>query len=418
MRKDSTAGAILKKLWYRLLSQILTFLYYHRVRVLNSQHLPVDCPVLYVALHRNGAVDGYVYKSLLPRISFLISVQLRRRLFGRIFFEGIEIARAKDRVNGAAAAVKDSNAVIDACADYLGQGGELLILPEGTSDLGHCHLPFHKGAARTVARFMERHCSPLAVVPVGIHYEQAWAWQSDVEVVVGAPIDTTLPAKISAAEGVRVLHKRIISALEALAVQAPDGETFARRERIAFAATLGSKRSYFAALKALESGLPEAEALTEKLEKALRNDLGGRLWLYHGVPLVPMNYAWAYPLLFGLLFPFTALASVLNAPPLIAANWAGRRCSDGQNTIALWRLLIGFPALVIWAGLLLFATVLTHASTLWIAYLAVSIMGLISVRRVQKLAVSLHNWLLAAPLRRQLLDWRAHLEGCMRARNV
>ncbi|HEX5338060.1 MAG TPA: 1-acyl-sn-glycerol-3-phosphate acyltransferase, partial [Gallionella sp.] len=295
----------MKNLWYRLLSQFLTFLYYHRVRVLNAQNLPVSGPVLYVALHRNGAVDGYVYKSQIPRISFLISVQLRRSWIGRMFFDGIEVARSKDRAAGSAAEIPDSSAVIDACADYVRQGGELLILPEGTSDLGHRHLPFHKGAARTLARLLESSDSPPAVVPLGIHYEQAWAWQSDVEIVVGEPIDISLPVDSSPAERTRVLHERIVCSLEALAVQAEDADTFSRRERIAYAATLGSKRSYFSAMKALENGLPEAEALASKLEEEILNEPNGRRMHQHqGVPLVPMYHAWAYPLLFVLLLPF------------------------------------------------------------------------------------------------------------------
>ena len=407
----------MRKLWYRSLSLFLTLLYYRRVRLLNAGNLPAVGPVLYVGLHRNGAVDGYVYKSQLPHIEFMISVQLRRSLIGRIFFDGIEISRGKDRAAGISAGAGDGNAVIDVCADYVRQGGELLILPEGTSDLGHRHLPFHKGAARTLVRLLDNSDTPPLVVPLGIHYEQAWAWQSDVEVVAGAPVDTRLPPEIQGMERVRVLHERLVQALERLAVQADDAETFARRERIAYAATLGSKRSYFDAMKALESGMPEAEQHASKLEQELL-DSGRRLWRHQGVPLMPMHHAWAYPLLFAILAPLVVLACALNAPVLLAAAWAGRRFSDGRNTIALWRLLVGFPSLLIWVALTFLAALLFQALGWWFACLAVSLLGLMSVRRVQKLAVSLHNWAVAPSLRKPLLDWRAALEECMRARNV
>lgn len=410
---------MLKNYWYRLLSQLLVFLYYHRVRVLNAHLLPDSGSVLYVALHRNGAVDGYVYKSLLPRANFLISVQLRRSWIGRLFFGGIEVARSKDRASGKSAAPADNSAAIDASADYVRQGGELLILPEGTSDLGHRHLPFHKGAARILAQLAEDPASPATVVPLGIHYERAWAWQSDVEVVVGEPISTSLPDGISPAARVQLLHERIVNALEALSFQAEDAGTFSMRERIAYAATLGSERSYFTALKALESGLPEAETLAIKLEDEILGSARGRgLWLHQGVPLVPMNHAWAYPLIFVFLLPLVLLACLCNAPPLLCASWAGRRFRDARNTIALWRLLAGFPCLGIWATLLLAAALLANALPLWIAYLALSMLGLKSVRRVKKLAVSLHNWMTAPELRDPLLNWRESLETCMRARNI
>jgi hypothetical protein len=136
------------------------------------------------------------------------------------------------------------------------------------------------------------------------------------------------------------------------------------------------------------------------------------------VPLVPMHHAWAYPLIFILLSPLAVTACALNALPLLAARWAGQRFSDGRNTIALWRLLIGFPALVIWAVLLLVIALWHHTLMLWLAYIAISTIGIQSVRRVQKLAVTLHNWAFANSLRQPLLAWRESLETCMRTRNV
>lgn len=407
----------MKNLWYRLLSRFLTSLYYHRVRVINPQSLPADGPVLFVALHRNGAVDGYVYKSVIPRANFLISIQLRRSLLGQVFFSGIEVARSKDRT--AEDARRADDAALQACVDYVRQGGALVVMPEGSSDLGHRHLPFHKGAARILAQLAAQPDLPVRVIPLGIHYERAWAWQSDVEVVVGEPVDTGLPADGTPAERINLLHERIVRALESLAVQAASADLFCERERIAYASTLGSKRSYFAALKALENGMPEVYALSSKMEEEISATASGRrLWRHQGVPLVPMASAWAYPLLWATLLPGVALAFLCNAVPLVCAWWAGQRFSDGRNTIALWRLLAGFPCLLLWASALLVAALLLHSLPLWLAYVAISALGLRSVRRVQALTISLHNWMIAPALREPLLRWRESLESCMRSSDV
>jgi 1-acyl-sn-glycerol-3-phosphate acyltransferase len=409
----------LKSLWYRLLSRLLTALYYHRVSVINPQSLPDSGPILFVALHRNGAVDGYVYKSVIPRANFLISVQLRRSLLGRVFFSGVEVARSKDRAATDASRAGDDESALHACADYVKQGGALVIMPEGSSDLGHRHLPFHKGAARILAQLAAYPELPLRVVPLGIHYEQAWTWQSDVEVVVGEPISTALPADTTPAMQINLLHERIVSSLEVVAVQAESAEVFAERERIAYAATRGSKRSYFAALKALEHGMPVIESLSSKLEEEIAHAPGGsRLWHHQGVPLMPMGMVWAYPLLWAVLLPVLAMTLLLNAPPLWCAWWAGKRFSDGRNTIALWRLLVGFPCLLLWAAAMFVAAVWLHALPLWFGYVAISVLGLKSVRRVLKLTISLHNWAVAPALRKPLLRWRDALESCMRAKNV
>ena len=408
----------MKSLWYRLLARLQTALYYRRVSVINPQLIPDSGPILFVALHRNGAVDGYVYKSVIPRANFLISVQLRRSLLGRVFFRGVEVARSKDRTANIARA-NDDDSALHTCVNYVMQGGALIIMPEGSSDLGHRHLPFHKGAARILAQLLAHPELPLRVVPLAIHYEQAWEWQSDVEVVVGEPIRTVLPADTPPEMLVNQLHERIVRSLEELAVQAESAEIFAERERIAYAATLGCKRSCFAALKALEHGMPEVENMSSRLEEEIARAPGGSsLWRHQGVPLMPMGMVWAYPLLWAVLLPVLVLALVFNALPLWCARWAGKRFSDGSNTIALWRLLVGFPCLLLWAAALLIAAVWLHILPLWFGYVAISAAGLKSVRRVRKLTVSLHNWAVAPSLRKPLLRWRESLESCMRAKNV
>lgn len=405
-------------LWYRLLARLLTALNYRRVSVINPQLIPDSGPVLFVALHRNGAVDGYVYKSVIPRANFLISVQLRRSLLGRVFFSGVEVARSKDRTANSARANDDDSALVT-CVNYVMQGGALVIMPEGSSDLGYRHLPFHKGAARILAQLVAHPELPLRVVPMGIHYEKAWEWQSDVEVVVGEPISIALPAGTPPERLVNLLHERIVCSLEQLAMQAESAEIFAERERIAYAATLGCKRSYFAALKALEHGMPEVENMSSRLEEEVARTPGGSsLWRHQGVPLMPMRMVWAYALLWAVLLPVFVLALVLNVPPLLCARWAGKRFSDGSNTIALWRLLVGFPCLLLWAAALLVAAAWLHSLLLWFGYVAISAAGLKTVRRVRKLTISLHNWVVAPSLRKPLLRWRESLESCMRAKNV
>jgi 1-acyl-sn-glycerol-3-phosphate acyltransferase len=83
-------------LWYRCCHWLCARIYYQRITVLNPERLPAEGPVLYVGLHRNGAVDGFVYHQAVARGVFLISTQLRRRFFSRLFFCGIAVARKKD----------------------------------------------------------------------------------------------------------------------------------------------------------------------------------------------------------------------------------------------------------------------------------------------------------------------------------
>lgn len=401
----------MRDLYFRCLSRLLAHSYYHRIRLLQPENRPASGPVLYVGLHRNGAVDGCVYKSLLPEAVFMISVQLRRSLIGRMIFDGIEVVRDKDRGHDKGA---ENGVAIERCIEHLRLGGALFVMPEGTSDLGHRHLPFKTGAARIVETALRAGLRPT-VVPVGIHYERAWAWQSDIEVVLGPPLPLNLPPGSSGAAAVDLLHRRISAGLENLAVGAPDAESFARRERAALVATLGSGRSYFAALKALEAGVPEAETALAEFEKITA---GRPLFQYQGVPLLPARHAWADVVHALVLAPLVAAAGLLNLPPLLIAWSAGRRFADARNTIALWRLLVGFPAFLTWTAGMLALAIMTGHWPPWMVYVAFSWLGLRSLGRLKKLAVSLGNLWRAPDLRPHLLALHRQIAAALSARGL
>src|ERR1044071_7018805 len=124
---------------------LLAFLSFNRIRVVRAERLPRGGPVLYVGLHRNGVLDGAAYLRVARRAEFVISAQWHRSLAGRLLFPGIAVARDKDRERGIKA---DNAGAFREALEHLAPGGQLLILPEGTSSLGPRHLPFQPRAAR------------------------------------------------------------------------------------------------------------------------------------------------------------------------------------------------------------------------------------------------------------------------------
>ena len=171
--------------WHHALHRFCNVLFFDRLSLLNSERIPAEGPVLFIGLHRNGAVDGFAYHQVFPHVSFLISTQLLRNAFTRAFFDGIPVARPQDANRPGC-----SKNAISACVDVLHSGGRVFIFPEGTSSLGPHHLPFKSGAARVAAEAL-RQGRPVRIVPVGIHYEKAWAFRGRVEVVIGKPLDVS-----------------------------------------------------------------------------------------------------------------------------------------------------------------------------------------------------------------------------------
>jgi 1-acyl-sn-glycerol-3-phosphate acyltransferase len=398
---SAMAGACQELFW-----RSLPWLYFNRLTMIHPERLPARGPTFFLGLHRNGAIDGFVYHRVVPRAVFMISAQLRRSALGRLFFAGIEVVRDKD---GTPEERARNRASLEQCHELLSGAGELFVLPEGTSDLGPRHLPFRRGAARIAESFLASGSS-LNVVPLGIHYERAWAFRSNVEVVVGEPIDVRLP-QASVEERVALLHERFSAALEGVGFNVSSVEEQTVAEQLAYAATLGTGRSYFAALKALERGVPEGVASArQRLEEKCANLA---LLRHQGVPLLPISSVWPYVLALAVLGPLVVAAALINLPPLVAAGLASAKLADARNVIALWRILVGVPVLLLWVGGMALAAWLLSQPWLFGVYVVLTVAGLAAWYRAHKLAVSVYNALRGGSIKVELLELHQRLDQAL-----
>jgi 1-acyl-sn-glycerol-3-phosphate acyltransferase len=383
----------MKQLWYRGCHWLCVRIYFQRVTVLHPERLPKGGPALYVGLHRNGAVDGFVYHQVVPRGIFLVSTQLLQGFFARLFFCGIAVARKQDE--------KDQSQNDDAlrqCTQRLADGGELIVFPEGTSSLGPRHLPFKSGAVRIALDALARGI-PLRFVPLGIHYERAWAFRSKVEVVVGETLSTDLPAGLSELGRLKEMKRRMTTALESVGANFASAEAQRNAERFAYTATLGTPRTCFGSLKSLEAGVPEP--LLARLRELEAQPDSRRVLRHQGVPLFPIGPWLLYALLLLGLGPIVLAGAVVNFPPLLAGWLAARKFADGPNVVALWRILIGLPVLVIWAGFLMIVLLVCGAWWWVLGYALLTLAALESLYRAKKLTVAVWNGLVHRPLARE-----------------
>jgi 1-acyl-sn-glycerol-3-phosphate acyltransferase len=381
----------MKRFWHDGLHWLCGWLYYERITVLHRERLPGGGPTLYIVLHRNGAVDGFVYQHVVPHVVSLISTQLLRSALARFFFCGIAVARGKDGDDDS-----QNAAALDQCRDLLASGGALMIFPEGTSSLGPHHLPFKSGAASIAVAALAQGI-PLRIAPLGIHYEEAWAFRSKVEVVVGEAVDTALSPDLGTFGRLKEMKRRMNAALEGVGANFPSEAAQAEAQRLAYAATLGTSRSYFDSLKFFERGVPEMlKESWRELEPQLETH---RVRQHQRVPLFPIGPWAVYALLLAVIAPVVVAGALLNLPPLLAGWLAARRFADGRNVIALWRILVGLPVLLIW-----FVTMLAlagYSGGWWwaVGYAGVTFAALKLCYRVRKLSIAVWNGLASRDLR-------------------
>lgn len=354
------------ELWYRILLRLTTRLYYRRVRVVYLAPFENrDEPVLFLGLHRNGAVDGMLYKSVFPRAVFVIARRLLRSWYTRLYFTGIPVTREHD---DDVSSRRDNPRSLAAAVDHLASGGQLFILPEGTSDLGPRHLPFKPGAAKVLVGAMDRGVKPL-VVPLGIFYESAPAFRSDVCIVVGRPIDLTLAPTLDDSHArIMELMARITASLEEIAVEADDSAALRRIETLSAVAAedVGERRWR---IQKMLTSRPAAAATPELTLSGALDRAGVPRFSRHG-PL--WNVLWL-----AIQLSIVGAALLLNLVPVAGAWLAGRRLADAPNTIALWRILVGAPLAGAWLVGVVALGVTWRSIGVFAAYLAGTTLGLV-----------------------------------------
>lgn len=364
---------------------------FNQISVIGREKIPASGPIIFVATHRNGALDAAPYRVAAPSAVPMVSAQLHRFPFGRVLFHGIAVAREKDRARGIAV---DNEQSLHDCVALLKAGGQLFVMPEGTSTLGPRHLPYHRGAARIVRAAMDAGVIPR-LVPMAVHYEAPTVWQSRVEVLVGPAIQPDADAKVAD------LHRHITQGLDAVGANFPDEDTQRRAELLAYAATLGTNVSYAMALKSCEEGFPDGmEAAVQQLQQIARQE---KMALHQGVPLLPVGPWLPYVAYWVLLAPVSLFFFLINLPALAAGYLASRRLPDAPNVIAFWRMVAGLPVGVVWVMLMSLLMWLLDGAVGVAVYWAITVGGILAWYRFRKLSIALWNAVFHANTRPALM---------------
>ena len=82
--------------WQPYFHGFIRQLYFSRITINGGDRIPAKGPLLVLCLHRNGAVDGFVYRAAIQRLNFLVRAKLSRGLIGELFFSGVEVIRRND----------------------------------------------------------------------------------------------------------------------------------------------------------------------------------------------------------------------------------------------------------------------------------------------------------------------------------
>ncbi len=166
-------------------------LYFRHIEVQGAERLPASGPVLIAANHPAAFTDVMVLATRLPRrLHFLAMSALFEpwiRGLGLRLVGALPVYRSEDDP----AQTFRNDSTFCACHEILDRGGVVLIFPEGGNETDRRLARMKTGAARLALAQEERtgEQGRLTLLPAGLHFEDRTAYQSDVVLSLGEPID-------------------------------------------------------------------------------------------------------------------------------------------------------------------------------------------------------------------------------------
>jgi len=194
----------------RGLTTAMIHTFFRRVKVDGIEQLPRTGPVILVANHANGLVDGILLMSMLPRWprflgkATLFKIAPLKPLLNAAGV--IPVYRAKDAKPGETDRVAQNDATFAECRRLLCEGAMVAIFPEGISHDLDTLQPLKTGAARIALTAVEEGAAGLTIVPIGLAYDAKATFRSHAVVTIGEPI--AVEPWVSASAGEAGLDER------------------------------------------------------------------------------------------------------------------------------------------------------------------------------------------------------------------
>ncbi|MEO6123298.1 MAG: lysophospholipid acyltransferase family protein [Ilumatobacteraceae bacterium] len=221
----------------KLVTTLMVRAFFRRVEIDGVERLPTTGPVITVANHANGLVDGLLLMSTLPRWPrFLGKATLFDIAPLRPFLQltgVIPVHRTKDETAGEPNSDRaaKNDATFAACRELL-RGGEMVsIFPEGISHDHNSLQPLRTGTAR-IALSAAFDAEPTAghpsratgldIVPIGLAYDAKATFRSHAVIVIGDPIPVDQWSEAYAADPRATVRTCTAAITEGLRAVAPD----------------------------------------------------------------------------------------------------------------------------------------------------------------------------------------------------
>jgi len=208
-------------LWYKTVRLYVQFglrSYFKKTIVIGKEHIPKDCPILFVGNHRNGLIDPIMVATTSSRVHlFLTRASAFKDPIVNFLLRSINmipIFRIRDGVN----TIQKNQEIFDACHREFEMNGSVLMFPEGNHSLPRRIRTLTKGFARIAFGYLDAYPNAdLQIITTGLNYSNAQDKGSSICVYYGNPIDVREYYNMEDEnQGIETLKDRVCESLKTI----------------------------------------------------------------------------------------------------------------------------------------------------------------------------------------------------------
>ncbi|MCI2227637.1 lysophospholipid acyltransferase family protein [Polaribacter sp. MSW13] len=221
----------IKKIWYssvNLFLKISLQFYCKKIKVKGIKNIPKKGAVLFAINHPNALLDPLLVTSNNTRENhFLVRADVFKKPLIRKFLNSLNlmpIYRIRDGIKQ----LSNNEEVFEKCFDILKNKETLFIFPQGGHSRDRNIKPLSKGFTRIVFGALEKYSDlNIAVVPVGITYQNASSFPCKAIIHYGKAIDSRAILEANTKpKAINILKQEVSNQLKEITVHIPNDEYY------------------------------------------------------------------------------------------------------------------------------------------------------------------------------------------------
>ena len=221
----------LKKCWYQSVKVFLRIslnFYAKEIKIFGKENIPKKGAVLFAINHPNALMDPLFVTTFNPRENhFLVRADVFKKPLIKKALASLNLMPIY-RIRDGRQQLSNNEEIFKKCFNILKRKETLIIFPQGGHSRDRNIKPLSKGFTRIVFGALEQNPElEIAVIPVGITYQNSSSYPCKVCVKFGEPIQArNVFTAHTKPKAINVLKSEVSSQLQQLTVHIPDDENY------------------------------------------------------------------------------------------------------------------------------------------------------------------------------------------------